>query len=211
MDIMNILYFLGASVLLTLMPGPDILFVITESISKSQKTGIFIALGLCTGLIVHTTAAALGIAAVLYHSAVAFQVVKFAGALYLFYLAWQALRERGNSKEEVLSASAQQTFFALYRRGIFMNLLNPKVSLFFLAFLPQFVSPRAGSVALQMALLGVLFMLQSLVVFTTVALLANRFGKYLFNHEKSVLWINRAKAGIYTFLGARLVFLSKES
>ena len=208
MDITNILYFIGASVLLTLMPGPDILFVITESISRSRKNGIFIALGLCTGLIFHTTAAALGISAIFYHSAVAFQVVKFAGALYLFYLAWQSLREAGNKSNGNISSTTQLTFFALYRRGILMNILNPKVSLFFLAFLPQFASPETGSLPLQMIAFGVIFMIQSLVVFSIVAILANQLGKHFLSNEKAV-WINRAKAGIYTVLGVRLLLLDK--
>lgn len=208
MDPANILYFLGASVLLTLMPGPDILFVTTESISKNRKSGIFIALGLCTGLIVHTTAAALGIAAIFYHSAIAFQCVKYAGALYLFYLAWKALVKTDCDNSET-SSTKSVSLFALYRRGILMNVLNPKVSLFFLAFLPQFVSPQAGSVSLQMIVLGVVFMVQAIIVFSIVATLAHKAGRMLFNNEKTVGWVNRSKAAIYSLLAARLVFLEQ--
>ncbi len=117
--------------MLTLMPGPDILFVITQSIARRPGDGI-----------VHTTVAAFGISAILYQSSLAFQVVKVAGAIYLLYLAWQSLREKEGS-DAAATAGRSRSFFALYRRGIWMNLLNPKVSLFFLAFLSQFVSPEA--------------------------------------------------------------------
>lgn len=208
MDVMNILYFVGVSILLTLMPGPDILFIISESMSKNRKTGIYIAFGLCTGLIVHTMAAALGISAIFYHSAVAFQIVKLAGALYLFYLAWQSLQSKRGDNTNNPFQSEQQPFLKLYRRGILMNVLNPKVSIFFLAFLPQFVSPQVGSVPFQMMVLGIIFTIQALVVFSIVSILANHLGKFILKNEKTVL-ISRVKAGIYTLLGARLVFLDR--
>ncbi len=136
----QLIYFIVASATLTLLPGPDILFVLTQSISQGRKAGVATASGLCTGVLFHTTAAALGISALVYKSALAFEIVKYAGAAYLLYLAWHALKE----SEELISFAPvrEADASALYRRGIFMNVLNPKVALFFLAFLPQFVKYR---------------------------------------------------------------------
>src|SRR5690606_35638555 len=131
MDLADLLTFTGISVMLTLMPGPDILFVIAQSVTHSRRDGIAVALGLCTGLVVQTTAAALGVSALLYHSSDARQVLKWAGALHLYILAFHAPRkaeEPGASEE---SPVARRDFAALYRRGIFMDLLKRQVSLFF--------------------------------------------------------------------------------
>ncbi len=209
MDLADLLTFTGISVMLTLMPGPDILFVIAQSVTHSRRDGIAVALGLCTGLVVHTTAAVLGVSALLYHSSVAFQVLKWAGALYLFILAFQALREAeepGGSEESPL---ARRHFAALYRRGIFMNLLTPKVSLFCLAFFRPFVSPHAGSISWQMAVLGAVFTAQALVVFTSVSVITHRLGRNILKSATSSKWGNRTKAGIYVLLGARLVFMER--
>lgn len=152
----QLIYFIAASAALTLLPGPDILFVLTQSISQGKKAGVATASGLCTGVLVHTTAAALGISALIYESALAFEIVKYAGAAYLLYLAWRALKE---SEELISSAPVREAdAFALYRRGIFMNVLNPKVAIFFLAFLPQFVNIDSGNVPMQMIFMGIIFM-----------------------------------------------------
>lgn len=210
MDWTNLLTFAGISVMLTLMPGPDILFVIAQSVTHSRRDGIAVALGLCTGLVVHTTAAALGISALLYHSSVAFQALKWLGAIYLFILAWQALREAKETESSNELPVRRQKFAALYRRGIFMNLLNPKVALFFLAFFPQFVSPEAGPVSLQMVILGAVFIVQALLVFSVVSMLAHQIGQKVLKNEASSRWVNRTKAGIYVLLGARLVLMERE-
>lgn len=171
----QLVYFIAASAALTLLPGPDILFVITQSISQGKKAGIVTASGLCTGVLAHTTAAALGISALVYKSALAFEIVKYAGAAYLLYLAWKALKE---SEELVSSAPVRETdAFALYRRGIFMNVLNPKVALFFLAFLPQFVNIDSGNVPMQMIFLGIIFMVQAWLIFSAISVFAGTIGE----------------------------------
>jgi threonine/homoserine/homoserine lactone efflux protein len=207
MDVSHVAYFLAACVLLTLMPGPDILFVIMQSISQGRKAGIATALGLCSGVTVHTLAAALGISAIIAQSAAVFQALKVAGACYLLYLAWQAVRE-GKS---ALTAEAvpQLSLPALYKRGILMNVLNPKVSLFFLAFLPQFVTPVSGSAPLQMIFLGLLFMLQAIVVFSLVAVFAGSLGRKLFHNAGIGRIIQYSKAALFTFIGIRLIFSDK--
>ncbi|MGE5701150.1 MAG: LysE family translocator [Clostridia bacterium] len=204
MDVSGILYFLTVSMILTLLPGPDIIFVILQSISNGKKAGIATALGLCSGITVHTLAAALGISAVLAQSGTAFQLIKYAGALYLLYLAWQAFRE-GRS---TLAAQSVPTLTlpALYKRGILMNVLNPKVSLFFLAFLPQFVSPGSGNAPLQMTFLGILFMLQAVVLFSIIALFAGSVGRRLFDNPKVARFVNLIKGSVYAFIGIRLAW-----
>lgn len=203
----QLLYFIAASAALTLLPGPDIIFVLTQSISSGKGAGIATACGLCTGLLFHTTAAALGVSAIIYKSALAFTLVKYAGAVYLLYLAFQAIRE-GDSFISSMSSKEYGTS-VLYKRGIFMNLLNPKVSLFFLAFLPQFVNPGAGNVPLQMILLGFIFLVQALLIFFLVSVFAGHIGLKLLNTPGIGRYVNRTKAAIFAFIGLELAFSHK--
>jgi threonine/homoserine/homoserine lactone efflux protein len=117
------------------------MFVFAQSVAHGKKAGIATGLGLCTGLIAHTLAAAIGVSAILYQSSLAFTLIKIAGAIYLLYLAVQAFRENAQPEQQKVKP---YTLKALYRKGIFMNILNPKVSIFFLAFLPQFVDVQSG-------------------------------------------------------------------
>lgn len=201
------MYFIAASVLLTVAPGPDILFVVAQSVSHGRKAGIVTALGLCSGITVHTLAAALGISAVLHQSSTAFQVLKLAGAGYLLFLAWQALKESRNAL--ALQTVQKQRAGLLFRRGILMNVLNPKVSLFFLAFLPQFVPPRAEHTALQMVFLGLIFMVQAVVIFTSVAVFSGSIGRKVLGKPRVAKYVNVAKAGIFAVLGLRLAFIKE--
>ncbi|WP_406658240.1 LysE family translocator [Methanolobus sp. ZRKC2] len=204
---LQLVYFITASVALTLLPGPDIIFVLTQSISRGKIAGIATASGLCTGLLFHTTAAALGVSAILYNSALAFSILKYAGAIYLLYLAFKALKDG----EQLFSSdvAGENDFSLLYKRGIFMNLLNPKVSLFFLAFLPQFVNPETGSVASQMILLGIVFLVQALVVFFIVSAFAGYIGVKVMERPGIGKHVNRAKAGIFSVIGLELAFSSR--
>ncbi|AKB64755.1 LysE family translocator [Methanosarcina mazei] len=203
----QLIYFIAASAALTFLPGPDILFVLTQSISQGKIAGIATATGLCTGILVHTSAAAFGISALVYKSALAFEIVKYAGAAYLLYLAWQALRESG---ELVSSAPIRErNVFALYRRGIFMNVLNPKVALFFLAFLPQFVNTGAGSVPMQMIFLGIVFLVQAWVIFSIISVFAGAIGEKVLQRQRISRYINWGKAGIFTVIGVKLALSHK--
>ncbi|MCH5145151.1 LysE family translocator [Desulfovibrio sp. UIB00] len=182
--------FFAAALLLGIAPGPDNIFVLTQSALFGVGAGIITTLGLVTGLCVHTTAVALGVAAIFQTSALAFTLLKVAGAGYLLWLAWLSFRA-GASTAAVADGASSSTgsnfpgYMTLYRRGIVMNVTNPKVSLFFLAFLPQFCDPARGSVALQVLSLGGLFMLATIVVFWTVAALGGRLA----------VWFNRSKRG----------------
>jgi threonine/homoserine/homoserine lactone efflux protein len=203
----QLIYFIAASAALTFLPGPDILFVLTQSISQGKMAGVATATGLCTGILVHTSAAALGISALIYKSALAFEIVKYAGAAYLLYLAWQALRESG---ELVSSTPVKETnTFALYRRGIFMNVLNPKVALFFLAFLPQFVDLESGNVPLQMIFLGIVFLIQAWIIFSAISVFAGTIGDKIVKKPGIGKYINWGKAGIFTLIGVKLALSHK--
>lgn len=198
----QLLYFIAASVALTLLPGPDILFVLTQSISQGKKAGMAIASGLCTGLLVHTTAAALGVSAILYSSTVAFSLLKYAGAIYLLYLAYNAIREEGSLVSP--GSVKERNLTLLYRRGIFMNILNPKVSLFFLAFLPQFITADSGSIPVQMVFLGAVFFIKAIVVFFVVSFFAGMIGTRIMEKPGLGKKINWTKAGIYSVIGIEL-------
>jgi len=205
---MNIIGFLGASVLLTLMPGPDIIFVITQSISQGKKAGILTALGLSTGIIVHTTAASLGISLILYESATAFNILKYLGAAYLIFLGIQAILER-NKNNFKLGNSSSQDYKKLFKKGILMNILNPKVSLFFLAFLPQFVSSNSKNPSLEMMFLGLIFMIQGVIIFSIISILAERLSEKLMKNPKISKTVNWIKASVFLLIGINLALGSK--
>ena len=176
MSASTLLCFLGASIALSASPGPDNTFVIAQGIERGRRTAILVGLGMCSGVSVHTAAAALGISALLYSSATAFAMLKYAGAAYLLFLAWKALKENGPFAPGQGNAIQAEHWWPLFRRGFLMNVVNPKVALFFLAFLPQFVVKGEGSIAGQMFLLGAIFMGQAVVVFTVIGFLSGSIG-----------------------------------
>jgi threonine/homoserine/homoserine lactone efflux protein len=151
--------FLVASALLTIAPGPDIVYVLTRGVAQGRAAGIAAALGFATGCIFHTLLAALGIAALIRSSDLAFDLVRYAGAIYLAWIGIQALRHRAAFSMQ--GAGSAKGLGLIYRQSVLGNMMNPKVTLFFLAFLPQFVDARAGHAGLQMAILGAIFMVQT--------------------------------------------------
>ncbi len=200
----SIISFLAASVLLTLAPGPDIIFVLTQSTAKGKWAGIFTSLGLCTGLIVHTMLIAFGLSALVSKSEILFHVLKFSGAAYLFYLAWRSFKEKGAYDENSKALSYDN--FRLYRQGIIMNLLNPKVILFFIALLPQFVNKSAGNMELQFITLGLLFIIQAIIVFSAVSVFADYFRKQIKSNVFFTDYIGFIKGMIFILIGLRMAF-----
>jgi threonine/homoserine/homoserine lactone efflux protein len=198
--------YLAACILLTVAPGPDNILVVSLGLSRGRRPAILAAWGMVSGVLVHTTAAALGISAVLAASPAAFRAVQFAGAGYLTFLAWRILRESRGGLGAARSADrAPVASWALYRRGFLMNVLNPKVALFFLAFLPQFVrSESAWPVWMQMIALGLAFMAQAFVIFTGFGLFAGLVGEALARRP----WIQRLfdllSAGVFLTLAVLL-------
>ncbi len=198
------LTFLGVALLLGVTPGPDNVFVLMQSATHGRRAGLLVTLGLCTGLLAHTAAVALGLAAVLAASATAFTVLKLAGAAYLLYLAWGAWRAPvGNMGGETLAPVQPGR---MYMRGVLMNLSNPKVAIFFLAFLPQFVQPGAGPVAAQVAWLGLLFIVATLFVFGGFAWFASLIGGWLRGSTRAQQVLNRLAAVVFAGLALRLAF-----
>lgn len=179
MELSTLLYFLITSILLTLAPGPDIMYLLAKSLADGTKSGISLAFGLTTGLIFHTTLVIIGVATIIQQSPLAFSILKYAGAIYLLYLAWGAFHSQGNLKLNAVNNTT--SFFKLYRRGLIMNVLNPKVLLFFLAFLPQFINLNAENISLQIAFLGFIFGLQTLIIFSLVAICAGKVRDYILN------------------------------
>ena len=206
LDFETILLFVTASTLLALAPGPDNIFVLTQSMTKGAKPGVFVTLGLCSGLVFHTTAVALGVAAVFQTSIVAFNILKFIGAGYLLYLAYMSFTT--NSQSKIKADKENLSLARLYKRGIIMNITNPKVSIFFLAFLPQFTNPTTGSVTLQIFALGAIFMLCAFVVFSSIALAAGKLGNW-FNRSKNAENILNKMAGTI-FAGLALKLATSE-
>ncbi|MCG8315180.1 MAG: LysE family translocator [Pseudomonadales bacterium] len=197
------LTFIFASALLSLAPGPDNIFVLTQSALYGRKSGILVTLGLCTGLIAHTTAVALGVAAIFQSSELAFNALKYAGAAYLLYLAWLAFN--APSSDINTSQGTKLSAKGLYIRGIIMNITNPKVSIFFLAFLPQFTDPAKGAVALQIIILGFIFILVALIIFSGIAILAGSLGSWLNNSPKNQRWLNRIAGIVFIGLATKLL------
>ena len=197
------LAFFAASVLLALVPGPDNVFVLLHAAAHGARAGLLVVLGLCSGLLFHTGAVALGLAALLAASSTAFTTLKALGAAYLLWLAWLSWRAAAGlpGGDAPPPLGARQT----YLRGVLMNISNPKVALFFLAFLPQFVEPARGAVALQILQLGGVFMLATLLTFGAVALLAGRFGQQLQDSPRAQVRLNRLASVVFVGLALRLV------
>ncbi len=193
--------FIVASFFLALAPGPDNLFVVALSISNGRKAGFMCTLGLATGIIGHTILASLGVSVIFKSSLLAFNLLKTAGIIYLLYLAWLSFNEKNDSEAGRPLQSGD--FLQWYRRGILMNLLNPKVAIFFLAFFPQFIDSQAQSVVEAMFLRGLLFMMVTIVVFGAMAVFAGYLNRYL---SKIGPWLGYAKALFFTLLAALLFF-----
>lgn len=197
-----LLLFFTTAVLLGLSPGPDNLFVLAQAAQRGRGAGLLVTLGLCTGLVVHTSAVAFGLAAVFKASMPAFTLLKFAGAAYLLYLAWQAFRAGDGTGETAVVNGPERG--RLYRRGIIMNLTNPKVSVFFLAFLPQFADPARGSLAMQLLLLGAVFIVATILVFGAISLLAGALGDRLRQSGRARKILNRLAGTIFAALALKL-------
>ncbi len=203
------LAFFSVAVLLALSPGPDNLFVLMQSATGGRRAGFAVVAGLMLGVMVHTLAVALGLAALFAASATAFTLLKLAGAAYLLYLAWGAWRAPAALSAEGAPPPAAQPWPRLVARGVVMNLTNPKVVLFFLALLPQFVQPGRGPVAGQIVWFGALFVLAASGVFGAVVLAADALRARLARSARAQRLINRAAALVFVGLAARLALAER--
>jgi len=202
----TIIAFVIASVVLSLVPGPDNIFVMTHSALKGWRIGFYTTLGLCTGLIGHTVLVAIGVSVIFQTSAVAFNGLKIIGACYLLYLAWLSVQ---NKELNLGGDDNDSTNRSYYLTGVIMNLTNPKVALFFLVFLPQFVNTDNENVTLQIFSLGLLFIVSALCVFTSIAYLASLLEDILKKSKTVNKNLNILAALIYVALAFNLFFVTR--
>ncbi|MGE4382722.1 MAG: LysE family translocator [Arcobacter sp.] len=195
--------FFITSILLALVPGPDNIFVLTQSMLQGKKAGFIVVLGLCTGLLFHTFMVVVGVSVLFQTSIIAFTTLKIIGALYLLYLAWQLFKS-SNSKIETKKSHLIE-YKKLYFKGIFMNITNPKVSLFFLAFLPQFTNINLGNISFQMLVLGILFILSTILVFGLIAFFSEKLAKNFNKSNNFQNILNKFTSFIFVVLAIKLL------
>lgn len=205
----NFLLFAFASLMLNITPGADMLYVATRSTSQGVKAGIVSSLGIAAGCMVHLLAAVIGLSAIIAGSAIAFSVIKLAGAVYLFYLGYKSFFSKKNLFE-IKKDNSTATLTEIFWQGALTNVLNPKVALFFLAFLPQFIHPEQGHAAQQIILLGVWFDFSGTVINILVAWLFGTMGNWLAKKGWFIKWQNRFTGIILIALGIRVALSSRK-
>ncbi len=196
--------FLITSLIVVLIPGTGVVFTVSTGLLRGRRASVFASIGCTAGIVPHQLASVLGLAAILHTSAVAFQVVKLAGVAYLFYLAYAMWRTKGMFTFD--KSRAETGAGSIVVRAFLLNILNPKLSIFFLAFLPQFVAPASESPLLQMLLLSGVFMAMTFVVFVVYGILANGFRKAVVDSARVQSWLQRGFAATFAALGLNLAF-----
>jgi threonine/homoserine/homoserine lactone efflux protein len=199
--------FLITSLIVVASPGTGVLYTLAAGLSRGSRASVVAAFGCTVGIVPHMAAAILGLAALLHTSALAFQTFKYLGVAYLLYMSWNTLREQGalRVEKQVDSRSAVQ----LTVTAILINILNPKLSIFFLAFLPQFVSPGEPAPLWRMLELSGVFMLMTFVVFAGYGLFAASVRDHVISRPRVLTWMRRSFAGAFAALGARLAFAER--
>jgi threonine/homoserine/homoserine lactone efflux protein len=199
--------FLITSLIVIASPGTGVLYTLAAGLSRGSGASVVAAFGCTIGIVPHMAAAIMGLAALLHTSALAFQTFKYLGVAYLLYMAWNTLRESGalRVEKEVGARSAVQVTVT----AILINILNPKLSIFFLAFLPQFVSPEESNPLLRMLVLSALFMLMTFVVFVAYGLFAASIRDHVISRPRVLTWMRRSFAGAFAALGAKLAFADR--
>ena len=202
----DLFLFLLPSLAITIAPGPDNLQVLARGISQGRAAGVTAAAGFAAGVLFHTTLAALGVAAVIKSSPLAFEIVKIAGALYLIWIGFKALRSKGLGSAH---AGSEQKLSSVFWQSVLGNMLNPKVTLFFIVFLPQFIDTQSGrSVMLQMFALGGVFMVQAFVVFAAFGLCAGVIGAWFKRRPRAGVWLDRLAGLTFVALGLRVALVA---
>ncbi len=196
--------FLAAAVLITASPGPDNLMVLSIGVTRGRIKGVVFGLGCALGCLSHTILAAIGVSALIAASPLAFTALKICGGLYLIWLGWGAIRSRASATVERATA-LDEPLGKLFAKGLFANAINPKVVLFFLSFLPQFVVAEQGAVSIQTALLGLVFTLQACALFGLLGYFSGAVGQWMTRTPKASLWLDRAAGTIFIALGLKLI------
>lgn len=202
-DLATLLFFIGTAIILIIIPGPDLIFTVTQGMANGKKAAIVTAMGLSLGNIVHTLAAAFGLSLIIKTSPIVFIIFKSFGAIYLFYIAFQAIKHR---KEMVdLNSQNPNNTRGLFFRGLLMNILNPKVAIFFLTFLPQFINYQYGNVPIQMIILGLIFIILTVIIFSLFGYFAGIFRDRLLKNPRFNEYMNITAAIIFIGLGIMLI------
>ena len=199
--------FLLTSLVVVMIPGTGVIYTVSNGLFLGRRAGIAAAFGCTGGIIPHLSAGILGLSAILHMSAMAFQIVKYAGVAYLLYLSWSMWRETGSLNFKNPSRSKSMLKIAI--RGILINILNPKLTIFFLAFLPLFISPETESPAAQMIILSLVFMAMTLIIFILYGLSANLLRKQVAGSPKLILLLQRSFAAFFAVFGVKLALTSK--
>lgn len=194
--------FLLTAFVVVIAPGTGVIYTLALGLGQGRRAAIWAALGCTFGIVPHLAAATLGLAAILHTSALLFNVVKFAGVAYLLYLAWQALKSGGALA--VSETKTTESGWRIARRGALINILNPKLSIFFLALLPPFLSGTASSATLEMSVMGLVFMAMTFAVFVLYGSFAAAARRWILGSEQAMAWLNRSFAVIFTALAGRL-------
>jgi threonine/homoserine/homoserine lactone efflux protein len=199
--------FLLTSLIVVVSPGTGVLFTLATGLSRGSRASVVAAFGCTLGIVPHMAAAIMGLAALLHTSAIAFQTLKYLGVAYLLYMAWMTLKEHGPLKVEkqVGAKSAMQVIV----QAILINILNPKLSIFFFAFLPQFVDADEAQPLLRMSELSAVFMLLTFVVFVGYGLFAASIRNHVISRPRVLVWMRRAFAGAFAALGAKLALADR--
>lgn len=206
-NIENFYLFLSVSILINLSPGPDMLYTAARSLSQGTKAGIFSTLGIFTGCLFHITAAVFGLSKIIQESIFVFSVIKYAGAAYLVYLGIKSIfNRRKNATIEKLPVMSDRK---IYMQGLVTNLLNPKVAIFFLSFLPQFINPQSHYLKEQIAFLGLWFDVQGCLILVTVATLTGTFRNMLQQNKNFWNWQEKITGTILIGLGIKMFFTKK--
>ena len=199
-----LIQFLTASILLTLSPGPDIIYVLVTGLSQGKREGILLSTGLVSGIIIHTSLVAFGISALITTSETLFLLIKLSGAFYLLYLAFKIYSEPAHI--DLTSKPPNKTNKNYIKQGFLMNVLNPKVTLFFMAFFPQFLWDNNGNTVIQFYILGLIFMLQAFIIFGLIAVFANKFYAIIQNYSKSALIFKYLQIVVFACIALYIIF-----
>jgi len=199
--------FLITSLIVVLLPGTGVIYTISTGLFQGARASLFAALGCTVGIIPSLLACILGLATIMHTSALLFQIVKFAGAGYLLYLAWGMWKDTGSL---ALNENTEKvSMLKVSSRGFLINILNPKLSVFFLAFLPQFIPAQAETPFINMLILGFVFMVMTLIVFISYGLLANSVSSYIVNSPKLMKYVQRSFSATFAMLGAKLALTER--
>nr|WP_299337567.1 LysE family translocator [Allomuricauda sp.] len=207
--IINFEAFLIAGLILNLTPGADTMYILARSIAQGKRAGVLSALGISTGGLIHCLFAVMGLSILLAKSALAFEIVKYLGAGYLIYLGIKSIVKRKDEKFELKKSNGITSYRKIYISGILTNILNPKVALFFLAFLPQFIDPNYVQSSLPFLILGFTFLFTGTIWCLILALFASKLSERIRKNYKIKMWLDKITGGIFVLLGIKLAFSEK--